>query len=270
MAATPAETPLAAQDVTMAELQAQLAVILPGLSDEDLHGLATRVVDELEMRVGTVLSEGLTDAQLAEFGQLIDAGEDERCSAWLKTNRPDYQATVMTERARLFTEAVQTVLAADPSVAIGARYFAQVFPLSLDMIAAHLDSEKYRYERSEDRVMIGFSGAETAPKFRVDIRLAGDKDVLCFVATSPGLEFGQDAQQRLHAFVADWNRRTWLPKAAASVDEVAGSSALTAEIAIPLNPSVTRVVVDAVMRRCLREMHAFYRTVGQQLVLGQV
>lgn len=266
---TPTETTFAAQDDSLAELQAQLAVALPGLSDGDLRGLAARVADELEDRVGAVLSDGLTDAQLAEFEQLVDAGEDERCAAWLNAHRPDYRATVMTVRARLFTETVQTVLDADPSVAIGARHFAQMFPLSLDMVAAQLDSDEYRYLQSEGSVSIGFAETEAAPEFVVDIRLSASKDMLCFVATSPGLERRLDVQQRLHAFVADWNCQTWMPKAVVSDDDATGHSTFTAEIAVPLSSSVTRATVNAVLRQCLRDLHTFYRTVGQQLVLGQ-
>lgn len=45
--------------------------------------------EQLELRVGTKLSEGLSDAQLEEFESFIDRKED-RVNAWLEANVPDF------------------------------------------------------------------------------------------------------------------------------------------------------------------------------------
>ena len=45
--------------------------------------------EQLELRVGTRLSEGLSDAQLEEFESFIDRN-DEKVNAWLDTNVPQY------------------------------------------------------------------------------------------------------------------------------------------------------------------------------------
>ena len=45
--------------------------------------------EQLELRVGTRLSEGLSDAQLEEFESFIDRN-DEKVNAWLATNVPQY------------------------------------------------------------------------------------------------------------------------------------------------------------------------------------
>jgi len=45
--------------------------------------------EQLELRVGTRLSEGLSDAQLEEFEAFIDR-KDERVDAWLTANVPNY------------------------------------------------------------------------------------------------------------------------------------------------------------------------------------
>lgn len=45
--------------------------------------------EQLELRVGTRLSEGLSDAQLEEFESFIDRKED-RVNAWLLGNMPNY------------------------------------------------------------------------------------------------------------------------------------------------------------------------------------
>ena len=45
--------------------------------------------EQLELRVGTRLSEGLSDAQLEEFESFIDR-KDDRVNAWLSANVPQY------------------------------------------------------------------------------------------------------------------------------------------------------------------------------------
>jgi hypothetical protein len=47
------------------------------------------IYDELELRVGTRLSDGMSDAQLEEFESIIDH-KDEVVVAWLTVNAPDY------------------------------------------------------------------------------------------------------------------------------------------------------------------------------------
>ena len=48
------------------------------------------IYDELELRVGTRLSEGLSDEQLEEFESVIDH-KDEIIIAWLAKYMPEYQ-----------------------------------------------------------------------------------------------------------------------------------------------------------------------------------
>lgn len=45
--------------------------------------------EQLELRVGTKLSDGLSDSQLEEFESFIDRN-DERVNAWLSANVPNY------------------------------------------------------------------------------------------------------------------------------------------------------------------------------------
>ncbi len=46
--------------------------------------------EQLELRVGTKLSEGLSDAQLDEFESFIDRDE-EKVNKWIADNVPNYQ-----------------------------------------------------------------------------------------------------------------------------------------------------------------------------------
>ena len=49
------------------------------------------IQEELEVRIGRRISEGLSEEQLQEFDSLTDLND---ISAWLKQNRPDYPEIV--------------------------------------------------------------------------------------------------------------------------------------------------------------------------------
>lgn len=63
---------------------------LAGLPDEQRNAFLDHFREQLELRVGTRLSEGLSDAQLEEFEAFIDR-KDEIVQSWLSTNVPNYQ-----------------------------------------------------------------------------------------------------------------------------------------------------------------------------------
>lgn len=87
------------------------------MPEEDIISLTHTVYSELELRVGTALSEGLSEAQLQEFETLMEYtqnhpehGTDNPATAWLAHNVADYrrivQATVLevvAETAAAFT-----------------------------------------------------------------------------------------------------------------------------------------------------------------------
>ncbi len=64
---------------------------LDQLPDEQKKPFLQHIYDELELRVGTKLSEGMSDAQLEEFESIIDRKE-EVVSAWLGKYVPNFQA----------------------------------------------------------------------------------------------------------------------------------------------------------------------------------
>lgn len=49
------------------------------------------VYSQLELRVGTRLSEGLSEAQLSEFESFVDR-DSEKVRAWIAANAPDYKS----------------------------------------------------------------------------------------------------------------------------------------------------------------------------------
>lgn len=62
---------------------------LGSLPEEQRKAFLQHIYDELELRVGTKLSEGMNEEQMAEFEAFVDRNE-ERVRGWYATNMPDY------------------------------------------------------------------------------------------------------------------------------------------------------------------------------------
>ncbi len=62
---------------------------LADLPEEQKKPFLQHIYDELELRVGTKLSDGMSDEQLEEFESIIDR-KDENISSWLAKNSPEY------------------------------------------------------------------------------------------------------------------------------------------------------------------------------------
>jgi hypothetical protein len=62
---------------------------LDQMPDDQKKAFLEHIYSQLELRVGTKLSEGLTDEQLSQFESFVDRDE-ERVRAWVATNTPDY------------------------------------------------------------------------------------------------------------------------------------------------------------------------------------
>lgn len=80
-----------------------------GLSDmpeEEKKAFLQHLYEELELRVGTRLSEGMSDAQLASFEKLVDGNDEDGALNWLEANRPDYKAVVAEELEKLKQEVI--------------------------------------------------------------------------------------------------------------------------------------------------------------------
>lgn len=63
---------------------------LGGLPEDQKKMFLDHFREQLELRVGTRLSEGLSDAQLEEFESFIDRN-DEKVNTWLGANVPGYE-----------------------------------------------------------------------------------------------------------------------------------------------------------------------------------
>lgn len=62
---------------------------LQDLPEDQKKPFLQHIYDELELRVGTKLSEGMSDGQLEEFEAIIDR-KDETITNWLAQHVPDY------------------------------------------------------------------------------------------------------------------------------------------------------------------------------------
>jgi hypothetical protein len=62
---------------------------LNDLPEEQKKAFLQHIYDELELRVGTKLSDGMSDEQLEEFESIIDR-KDEVVKTWLAEHVPDY------------------------------------------------------------------------------------------------------------------------------------------------------------------------------------
>ena len=72
---------------------------LGSLPDDQKKAFLEHFREQLEMIVGTKLSEGLSDQQLDEFESFIDRKSD-RVSAWLATNAPNYEQDAVYQQLR--------------------------------------------------------------------------------------------------------------------------------------------------------------------------
>jgi hypothetical protein len=87
---------------------------LDQLPDDQKQAFKEHIYSELELRVGTRLSEGLTETQLTEFESFVDR-DDEKVRAWIIANAPQFQddPSFQQLRANAPQDADQTVILAE-------------------------------------------------------------------------------------------------------------------------------------------------------------
>lgn len=82
------------------EFLAQLG--LGDMPEEQKQSFLQHIYSELEVRVGERLTEGMTDAQLDEFGYFVDKNE-QGMQSWFVANLPNYRELpdykLLTEKA---------------------------------------------------------------------------------------------------------------------------------------------------------------------------
>lgn len=72
---------------------------LDELPDDQKKPFLNHFREQLELRVGTRLSEGLSDAQLEEFENFIDR-KDDQVNGWIEVNAPNYEDDSMYQQLK--------------------------------------------------------------------------------------------------------------------------------------------------------------------------
>ena len=124
---------------------------LNGLPEDQKQAFLQHIYDELELRVGTKLSDGMSDAQLEQFESIIDRKE-EVITAWLAQYAPDYQNDEAFKRI----QAATGLDSSDP--AIRSEYAATKWlevnrPDYRDVVAGVLDDLKKEITDNRDKIL---------------------------------------------------------------------------------------------------------------------
>lgn len=130
---------------------------LDNLPEEQKKPFLQHIYSELELRVGTRLSDGLSDAQLEEFEQIIDRKED-KINEWLAAHAPNYSQEEGFSKLQQATN----LPANDPRLV--AEYTATKWlevnrPDYRDVVAAVLNELKQEIISNRDAIL-GGAGAQ--------------------------------------------------------------------------------------------------------------
>ena len=134
---------------------------LDSLPEEQKQPFLQHIYSELELRVGTRLSDGLSDAQLEEFEEIIDRKED-KILAWLAAHAPGY----MTEEPFQKLQEATKLEANDPRLV--AEYAATKWlevnrPDYRDVVAAVLAELKQEITSNRDAILGGMQAQSDQP-----------------------------------------------------------------------------------------------------------
>jgi len=139
---------------------------LDQLPEDQKKSFLQHIYSELELRVGTRLSDGLSDAQLEEFEQIIDRKED-KIQEWLANHAPQY-----SQEAAFGKLMEATKLPADDPRLI-AEYTATKWlevnrPDYRDVVAAVLDELKKEILGNRDAILGGMQEQAAAAQQNSD------------------------------------------------------------------------------------------------------
>jgi hypothetical protein len=126
---------------------------LDSLPEEQKKPFLQHIYSELELRVGTRLSDGLSDAQLEEFEKIIDRDQD-KIQNWLAEHAPNY----MQEEAFAKLQKATGLESNDPGLV--AEYTATKWlevnrPDYRDVVATVLEDLKREISGNRDAILGG-------------------------------------------------------------------------------------------------------------------
>ncbi len=131
---------------------------LDNLPEEQKQPFLQHIYSELELRVGTRLSDGLTDAQLEEFEQIIDRKQD-KIMDWLSQYAPNY----VQDEAFLKLQQATNLPADDPRLVAeftATKWLEVNRPDYRDVVAAVLNELKQEIMANREAIL---GGMQTQP-----------------------------------------------------------------------------------------------------------
>lgn len=124
---------------------------LDGLPEDQKQAFLQHIYEELELRVGTRLSDGLSDAQLEEFEKVIDR-DQATIDAWLAQYAPSYQDDEIFKRMQQATQ----LDPADPSLRmeyVATKWLEVNRPDYRQVVAQVLDELKKEIMANRETIM---------------------------------------------------------------------------------------------------------------------
>ena len=124
---------------------------LAGLPDDQKQAFLQHIYEELELRVGTKLSEGLNEQQMAEFESFVDQNED-KVRGWFTKYLPDYASR------QDFVQLSQSAPQGTPELAVLCEYGSLKWlemnrPDYRDVVASQLDALKKEISANADTIL---------------------------------------------------------------------------------------------------------------------
>ena len=129
---------------------------LDSLPDEQKKAFLQHIYSELELRVGTKLSDGLSDTQLEEFEKIIDRNE-EAVVSWLASNAPNFA------QDEAFVRIQQATRLEAGDIRLQAEFAATKWleinrPDYRDVVAQSMDSLKKEILSNREAILGGVAG----------------------------------------------------------------------------------------------------------------
>ena len=134
---------------------------LDNLPEDQKKPFLQHIYSELELRVGTRLSDGLTDDQLEEFEKIIDR-DQEKIQSWLAEHAPGYAS----EDAFMKLQQATQLDANDPRLVAeftATKWLEVNRPDYRDVVAAVLGELKQEIMGNRDAILGGMSEQPAAP-----------------------------------------------------------------------------------------------------------
>lgn len=133
---------------------------LDQLPEDQKQAFKEHIYNELELRVGVRLSDGLTEEQLTEFESFVDR-DDEKVRAWVSAHAPDYVNDQSYKQLKQNApEGVDeaTVLAEYASL----KWLGMNRPNYREVVAQVLDELKREIMNNRDTILGGGNGQVAA------------------------------------------------------------------------------------------------------------